>query len=221
MTSISAYGRVASTLKHQWNLTQVEISSTREIAQHQSHSCGTIALGHCALLLGFISYEQAQQLEKLREGFALCSHRHSPCNCIGSAADEEAIIETLAQILPSKGVPPWEYTARAKAALKSFVLQPLQKALAAGNAWAALKQLGNSKAKPFLWVTYTELQEHIKERSATQSGVNVDVRKKKRDKQPKKPPTSSQQIDPANLVLPTGVFTANDGVPLQIGRAHV
>ena len=50
------------------------------------------------------------------------------------------------------------------------------------NVWAALKQLGKSRHKLFLWVSHAELQEHIKERTSSKFGAQVDIKWPRKEK---------------------------------------
>lgn len=45
-----------------------------------------------------------------------------------------------------------------------FGSDAIAKALAGKNPWASLTTVGNSKPRPFKWVTSEELQIHIQER---------------------------------------------------------
>eukprot|EP00438_Fugacium_kawagutii_P028074 Skav223923 [mRNA] locus=scaffold2593:344072:357285:+ [translate_table: standard] len=211
--SLSAFDWLVSTWKRNLQCTKVSVHSTWIFAQTRAHTCGTLALAHFAFLAGFVSREQAFQMESMHEGLAVISQQFS-CPFVGCGADEQALIETLSPILQAKGVPSSEVVGRIQSAIKALGHPQLKKALDAHNPWAALKQLGSQKAKPFQWVTYGELQEHIKERSATHFGADADVKKRKKTKEPRKPPVAAASIDPAALELPKGVFVTNDGQAL-------
>eukprot|EP00438_Fugacium_kawagutii_P009960 Skav225760 [mRNA] locus=scaffold3552:72471:77522:+ [translate_table: standard] len=213
-TNLQAYAFIARTLKRVWNLQTVSISATWKVQQTRANTCGTIALAHHGLLTGKISLEQASMLELLHDGFAACSLTMTDSHLVGYGIDEEAITASLKQILPAKGVPESEVPARATAAIKAFGVKAIQQALAAKNTWAALKQLGSSRPKPFLWVSHAELQAHIKERAQTQFGANADIKKGRKDKQSRQVTPAITQLDPANLQLPAGVFVTNDGTVL-------
>eukprot|EP00435_Cladocopium_sp_Y103_P049906 s1629_g15.t1 len=121
---------------------------------------------------------------------------------------------TCGTILPAKGVPPEEVPNRAQAAIKVFGRAQVQKALQASNAWAALKQLGNSRTKPFMWVSHDELQAHIKDSATAKFGARLDIKRSNKHKEPKRVP-APHQIDPANLTLPPRFFVTNCGTPLS------
>jgi hypothetical protein len=82
------------------------------------------------------------------------------------------------------------------------------------NVWAALKQLGKSRHKLFLWVSHAELQEHIKERTSSKFGAQVDIKWPRKEKKPKAA-AATYQIEPSNLMLAAEVFATNCGTPLS------
>eukprot|EP00438_Fugacium_kawagutii_P024522 Skav231373 [mRNA] locus=scaffold1586:748449:753841:+ [translate_table: standard] len=212
LTPLSVFATVAARLKRAWKANHVHLSSTCTFPQTRSDTCGTIALAHFAHSVGVITYEQAMNLELLHDGFAFLSNM--PCfdGPTGFGADDEVIIRSLEQLLPSKGVPPDEVKARAVAAIKVFGHQALDQALKSKNAWGALKSLGNSKPRPFTWVHYHELQNHIQERAQSKFGAH-DMKKKGR-KPAKQHAVSLKHIDPTSLLLPPGLFHTNDGATL-------
>ena len=88
---------LADSVKQAWHPSTVRINSTWIIEQTRPDSCGTIALGHFARLLGLMSLEQAAAFEDLHSSFAVCS-RMVPCSStligFGTPA-EEAIVLAL------------------------------------------------------------------------------------------------------------------------------
>lgn len=211
---------VSSYLKAAWQVTHVLITHDWILPQKLKHTCGTIALGHLLLLTGVISHEQAMHFEELHDGFVHCDPFQFDVRQVGFGL-EDAVTEALAQILPGKGVPSSEVHNRAQMAIMVFGKGPVQKALDARNPWAALKQLGNSRPKPFMWVTHAELQEHIQHRATTKYGAQVDVQRPRKQKD-KSSSSTSHQIDPNNLVLPAEVFVTNCGTPVtQVPLAGV
>eukprot|EP00435_Cladocopium_sp_Y103_P033577 s1936_g8.t1 len=211
LTSLSDLAPLTVRFKSDWQAQHVNVSSTWIFPQSRPDSCGTIALAHFAHLTGVASFEQAMTFESLHDSLAVCSSLDFFRGPTGLGPDETAIIQTLEQILPAKGVPEPEVKSRALAAIKMFGLSAIQKALQAKNVWAALKTLGNSRPKPFLWVQHHELQNHIKDRATSKFGA-VDIKKPK--KQGKPLVAVSRQLDPSSLTLPVGLFTTNCGTAL-------
>ena len=208
-TSISDLTSVVQVLRSAWNTQHVQVSTQWIFPQSRLDSCGTVALAHFAYHIGSITYEQACHFEDLHDSLAICSsmlHFQGP---IGFGTEEEAIIKTLEQILPSKGVPDTEVRSRAQAAIKLFGTKALQQAVQNKNVWASLKSLGNSKPKPFLWVKHHELQQHIQDRAQTKFGA-VD-QKKPAKKASRREPVLSRYLDPASLLLPPDLFITNCG----------
>eukprot|EP00438_Fugacium_kawagutii_P011669 Skav222265 [mRNA] locus=scaffold2459:8971:29084:+ [translate_table: standard] len=205
---------VCLALKTAWKLRKVKITSTWTFPQTQPHTCGTIALAHFAHLLGLISYNQACDFEDNHDGLAMCGLHPQFHGLVGYGVEDAAIISSLSQILPGKGVPDKLVKERGEAAIKAFGAEAIHKALGQRNPWTALKQLGNSKPRPFMWVTHAELQDHIKDRARSKFGADLDTRRPKKSKDTRKP-IEAQQIDPAQLQLPKDVFTTNDGSSLQ------
>ncbi len=200
-------------LKKAWNPAQISIRSTWLIEQKRADSCGTIALGHFARIIGLVTQEQAAVFEDLQPSFAVCSQLvPSVAALIGyGSPDEEAIMLALEQILPAKGVPVSKVPERAGESIKALGVQPLQKALEAKNVWAALKSLGSSRSKPFMWILHSELQEHIQQRAKSKFGADVDQPRPKGSKPPKSSPAVVTMLDPASLNLLPGIFVTNEG----------
>ena len=204
---------VADILKKAWNPTKVSIHCTWLIEQTRADSCGTIALGHFARILGLVSPEQAAVFEDLHPSFAVCSQL-VPCvtALVGYGnPDEEAIVLAHEQILPAKGVPIAKVRERAGDSIKALGVQPLQKALESKNVWAALKSLGSSRPKPFMWISHSELQEHIQQRAKSKFGADVDQPRPKGSKVQKSAPAVASMLDPDSLNLLPGIFVSNDG----------
>ena len=118
-TSISELAPLCVTLKQAWGADKVTISTTWVLEQTKADSCGTIALGHFALSLGLITYEQAMHFEALHSSFAICSSLAGSCGFVGFGI-EEKVNHDLAQLLPAKGVPEENVKDRIQAALKVF-----------------------------------------------------------------------------------------------------
>ena len=212
-SKLSDLHALTAVLKKAWRPTQVSIRSTWFIEQTRADSCGTIALGHFACILGLISVEQAAVFEDLHPSFAVCSHL-VPCvkSLVGFGnPDEEAIILALEQILPAKGVPTSKVRERASESIKALGVQPLQKALGSKNVWTALKSLGSTRPKPFMWILHSELQEHIQQRAKSKFGADVDQPRPKQSKSQKTAPAVASLLDPASLNLLPGIFVTNDG----------
>ena len=212
-TSLLQIAPVIASLKKTWKINKVQAITTWTVPQTRADSCGTIALAHFGLVTGLLTETQGKQFEQLHESLAVCGSKVSS-GPIGWGVEEADVIKALEKILPSHGVPLDNVKTRAQAAIKIFGVAAVHRALQAKNVWMSLKQLGNSRPKPFMWVTADELQDHIRDRSQSKFGVDLDNKRSKRVKDTKKA-FHFDQLDPASLLLPPGVFILNDGRTLQ------
>ena len=112
-TSLSALAPVVSTLKREWDMQHVLLQSSWDFQQHQNDLSGTLVLAHFAYHVGSFTYEQAVNFEASHDSFAVCSSAMLSPGLCGFGPDEIAVISTLEQILPSKGVPVAEVPHRA------------------------------------------------------------------------------------------------------------
>ena len=210
-------------LQHSWGCSGYALERTWNIPQTFRDSCGTIALGHFALCLGFITPQEAIGFEAIHPGLALCSEAFSPTwSPIGFGSDEETITKELVGLLPSKGVAAEDVPSRAQAAIKLFGTAAILKALQQKNPWASLKTLGNSKPRPFMWVSNSELQVHIQDRASKKFGVDADVKRTKKQRESKKLTPSASLLDPSLLQIHREVFATSTGQAVhQIQLAEV
>ena len=221
-TPLAQLEGICAFLKQHWSADRHFLETTWKVPQRRSDSCGTVALGHFAWCLGVISEQEVIGFEDIHPSLALCSENFSPKASIRGFGNEQEVTQTLLRILPEKGVAPENVPARAQAAIKVLGIDQLCKAFASKNQWAALKALGNSKPRPFKWVTAEELQLHIQERAAQRFGVDADVKRTKKQKDQRKPTLSAEAIDTTSLMLPPEVFVTSTGHPIgQIQIAEV
>ena len=155
-------------------LDQIPHQMCSSIRQEHGHHCGAICLLELGKYLGVFSqiddttaqlwHLQLYQLQRFHGG--------------GGNADD-SVIAWLMDFLPAKGVDPAQTQSRAQSALRQLGRTALEEAISAPDPWRALKQLGNSKSKPFLWVTYQELQAHITSKAKTKHGSQAQKERKK------------------------------------------
>eukprot|EP00438_Fugacium_kawagutii_P020260 Skav218155 [mRNA] locus=scaffold4591:37336:49156:+ [translate_table: standard] len=210
LVTLSDLAHLCASVKKAWGARSVLLNSQWIIEQTRADSCGTVALGHFALTIGQITYEQAMHFESLHPCFATCSSLLSQGSPEGFG-NEAHVQHDLAELLPTKGVPEDKVKERIQAAFKTFGHEAIGKALRARNQWAALKQLGNSRPKPFMWVLQDELQTHIRERATSDYGVGLDIKRTKQQRQSKKMQVSTPVIDPSSLTMPPEVFVTSTG----------
>ena len=172
------------------------------VRQLQGHHCGTLCLMELGRFLGLFA--------RVDESTALLWHQqlYQRQRFHGSGgSEEEAIITWLTDYLPAKGVDPGQARARAQSALKLLGKAPLAEAIKAKDAWRALKQLGNSKSKPFQWVTYQELHQHITSRAKVKHGATLSSEKKRYKA---RAPEPDLQLVPESLRIAEGLFFDDD-----------
>ena len=166
--------------------------------QDGGHTCGAVAVLHFGWRLGlWSSFSQVDvQLwyKALRWGL------ETPAFFGGG--EQDALVQRLGEILVQKGVSTESVDERIAQAQKTFGKNKLEQALKAPNPWAALKALGSARPKPFLWVSYNELQEHIKLKGQTKFGAHLDIKKRQdKSKQKSQPPRYENLLDPGQLQL--------------------
>ena len=212
-TPLSRIASLCKKLKECWGCSGLSIVNTWTLAQTRPDSCGTIAIGHFLSALGLAPEPYCFDFETLHPSFAACSALAGHTAMQGFGPEEEAIIKSLEQILPGKGVASQDVANRAQAAIRVLGAAQIAKALEAKNKWSALKSLGNSKPKPFMWVTHQELQQHIKEKAESRYGADVDIKRSKKQREHKiTAPAVTKMLDPSSLVLPKDVFVSNQGI---------
>ena len=212
-TSLSCIAPVCAKLKDCWGCRGISIINTWNLVQTKPDSCGTIAIGHFLGVLGLAPEPHCFDFESLHSSFAACSALAGHTTLQGFGPEEEAIVRSLEQILPSKGVAASDVANRAQAAIRVLGAAQISKALESKNTWAALKSLGNSKPKPFMWVTHQELQQHIKWKAESRFGADVDIKRSKKQRDNKTAtPAVTKMLDPSALMLPKDVFVSNQGV---------
>ena len=186
------------------------------LQQQQDDLCGTIALVNLGFVLGLwtdFGYEQAIQWHSAIQQAVQIS------GC--GAHDHASAVAWLTSFLPSRGVPEGKALERATLAIKKLGLGAIIRALAHERPWQQLKALGNQSNRPFLWVTYEELQNHIAERASQQHGIPKNKGKTKKPARDARP-VPIVKIDPDQLTLQKGTFTTAKQEPvLQIASEAV
>ena len=189
----------------------------RCLEQNGGVFCGAFALLHLGWRLNlwsdFNSLDIRDWYDTLRWGNALV---FSAAGSMG----HEAVVGWLLQFLPEKGVPEIHARSRAESAIKQLGLEGIERAITSKNPWQALKALGHSKAKPFMWVQHSELQEHIQ--AVARSKHGADIKKPAGAKGKKVDKRIINSLDPEKLLLADGQFVAADecGLP-QLNASEV
>ena len=139
----------------------------------------------------------------------------------GSGGLSEAQEAELCQILLAKEVPEDEVKGRVQAAVKKMGGGPIAAALQGRNPWQGLKSAGSKPGIGFRWILPHELQAYIQAKTQEKFGTEVTRPKTKKAKAARQGPTILQ-VDPKQLLLPSGSFTSAGGAPLaQLDFAEV
>ena len=186
--------------------------------QDGGNACGAVAVLHFGWRLGlwsnFTKIDVQLWYKALRWGL------ETPVFFGGG--DQDALVQRLGEILVQKGVAESAVSDRIAQAQRTFGKHKLEQALQAQNPWAALKALGSSRPKPFLWVSYNELQDHIRLQGQAKFGAGLDIRKKSGTPKTKpQPPRYENLLDPGKLqLLPKHFGNGLEEIP-QLAFAQV
>ena len=125
----------------------------------------------------------------------------------GNVGDDLSIKSWLKDFLVAKGVEQEAVDERIERALRIFGKTKLEKAIQMKNPWQALKALGSSLPKPFLWLTYAELQAQIQKKGELRWGADLDIQKRSRTKNRPAQVPIDKILDSAQIVVPKGHFS--------------
>eukprot|EP00438_Fugacium_kawagutii_P029375 Skav202093 [mRNA] locus=scaffold513:202914:206070:- [translate_table: standard] len=196
-----------------WGMSTLTLRSECLIPQTGGSHCGSIALLVLSQLLGL--------MHPCDEQFAIDFHLQlcAPGDAVGyGPSSDDAVVAWLENFLPSKGVSVELAGDRARQAIQKLGLTRVQHAIQQPDPWRALKSAGNQLGKPFQWVTYEELRDHIAARETHK------FRSQKADKpRPKNKRSSpSLALSPDTLTLyPTTFVDDHDEPVLPIAFSDV
>ena len=201
----------------------VDVTKASGYCQQDGQTCGAVALLHMgwrlALWESFTEDDVNTWYQRLRWGHDSCIMKGGGH---GSAQVSDQLHSVLGELLQAKGVPEKLVSERIQQAVQKFGVAKLEQAMKTRNQWQALKSLGSSLPKPFMWVRWEELQQHIATKGAEQFGAKLDDNRKmgkKKGKQPFVP--HGKVIDPELLALPTGFFHDGSNEVHQLPFAQV
>eukprot|EP00438_Fugacium_kawagutii_P027064 Skav214855 [mRNA] locus=scaffold16:296995:306518:- [translate_table: standard] len=180
--------------------------------QHANHTCGTIALLHACIFLGFYGLFDEPGILGLHQWLLLRSWTYEPAWCLriyGMGPSPELQAQ-LAALLATKGVPSHKAADRAAAALTKLGISPVQQALRQSNPWQSLKGLTTKPGANFQFVLKEELQEFIQQKAKTKHGASISMNKKEKKPNRRSPPPT-WQLDPLLLTIDPKHFVDGDG----------
>ena len=190
-------------------------------SQARDNSCGAVMLLHLGWRLGLWN---AFSPHDVREWYQLLRWGMPKPTLFGGGREEqpdEALESILGNYLTSKGVPEAAVRERIADACRTLGRQKITDALQSKNPWQSLKALGNSRPRPFLWVRYDELRAFIDKKGREKWGAATDVPRRKEFRKKQDHRKVEDLLNPASLVLPTGVFTDGTNDIPQIEFAAV
>ncbi|CAE7194447.1 DHX57, partial [Symbiodinium microadriaticum] len=178
--------------------------------QQEPGTCGAYVIAHAAaLVLGnpdpTVLVWAADFLVKFPP------HLSGLCGQGGLSTEQDKELQVL---LASKGVPQDEVANRVQAAVAKVGAGPIGLALQQRNPWQALKTCASKPHCMFKWVHSDELQTHVERRAQAKFGTEIPKARAKKSKVAKRPIQAPLHIDPAQLRLSPGSFTATSGAPL-------
>lgn len=178
--------------------------------QQEPGTCGAYVIAHAAaLVLGnpdpTVLVWAADFLVKFPP------HLSGLCGQGGLSTERDKELQVL---LASKGVPQDEVANRVQAAVAKVGAGPIGLALQQRNPWQALKTCASKPHCMFKWVHSDELQAHVERRAQAKFGTEIPKARAKKSKVAKRPIQAPLHIDPAQLRLSPGSFTATSGAPL-------
>ena len=204
----------------------LSFTSASCFCQEGGVNCGAVALLHLGWRLGlWDSFNQ----DEVEHWYRCLRWRGTSPVLVGSGPldvprNRDPLFEALSELLESKGVPPGKLQDRVQGAIQAFGRGKLDQAMRAKLPWQALKGLASSKPKPWMWVHYDELQNHIAAQGRDRWGAALDVPKSRRAKEPYRRrdlQKCEEILNPELLELPDGLFNDGDAPVEQIRFADV
>ena len=175
--------------------------------------CGAVALLHLGWRLGLWSSFSASDV---MTWYGALRWGPTTPSIVGTGPLNAPAQKALHDLLVQKGASTDQVDERIAAALKTFGKEKIEHALKQRNSWQALKSLGSSRPKPFMWISSNELQAHIENQGRSKWGADVDIKKTNRAGKGGTPQGCEQLIDPTKLKLPPGHWVFGDDVLPQV-----
>eukprot|EP00435_Cladocopium_sp_Y103_P024988 s2118_g6.t1 len=200
---------VAEALTHHLGLMMCAFLEGPASLQHLPYTCGTVALLHMAICLKVQSCLPVYDEQHLHAFFlGLCDR--TPCF---QAHGPGSLLDTLAQLLISKGVPESKASDRAQLVKDKLGQTQLQQIMKMPHPWPSLKAAASKPGKLFRLVTEEELKDYVNLRAKTKHGAAVTNAKAK--KQASSFRDTKVQLDPAHFRLdPKHFQDASGGLKL-------
>ncbi|CAK9027887.1 unnamed protein product [Durusdinium trenchii] len=183
-------------------------TSASHYTQQAEYTCGTIALLHACLALGFPGGFTEDNITRIHEHLLL-HDRKADFIGYGPLGRADTLSE-LASLLSEHGVPAELSRDRATLVLEKLGTSLVQSALRSKMPWAALKAEASKPSFRLRLVTPLELSQHLQDREKTTFGASASS-KKQRGAREKKLASKPIKVDPQALELFPDTFVDEDG----------
>ena len=183
-------------------------ASTTHYTQQAEHTCGTIALLHACLVLGFPGGFTEDYINRIH-GHLLLHDRKADFTGYGPLGRADTLSE-LASLLSEHGVPAEHSRDRATLVLEKLGTSLVQSVLRSKTPWAALKAEASKPSFRLRLVTPLELSQHLQDKEKTTFGASASSKKQRGNKE-KRLFTKPIKVDPQALELFPDTFVDEDG----------
>ena len=204
------------------HLQHIGFYSETKIKQVQNHTCGTIALLHSALQLGFLGDFEANDVNWIHEW--LFDHQpERPGTIVANGPPIPDLHDQIATLLQTKGVPANKAAERSQTIASKIGHRDLFQAMNSKNPWQSLKALASRPQSMLRLVLPEELSLHVDAKAKNKFGAAIPNAKGKKVKSSGKGFTSAEiQLEPELLQLDSKHFKDVDGdVVTQISFQEV
>ena len=179
------------------------------LPQLQPHTCGTLALVHMALVLQLAKLDDMEEIDQL--------HTHLLLQQIGGTffgGGQAEVLQQLAELLATKGVPASAASDRAQLVLNKLGLTQLGTIMKNKNVWAALKAAASRPGNLFRLVTAEEQTAYVAQRANNKHGAQVNNHRSKKSAKSAKP-FGPVHLDPDQFELDSAHFMDEHELPVE------
>ena len=177
-----------------------------EVPQVHSSTCGTVAVFHLGLALGYDLDFQPSEVWTLHMDL-LASQQEGAFQAFGEG---DMVTDKLIALLKDKGVPEAVVASRASKIVQKLSKGELLNALTTKNPWASLKALASRPGNSIQLVHKDELDAFIAAKARERHGVAISTKKKEKSKAAPKSPLI-WTLDAKLLTLVNGHFVDSEG----------
>ena len=179
------------------------------MTQTRPHTCGTLALVHMALALKLVRIDSMDEIDQLH---AWLLSQQIESTIFGSGQVE--VLQQLADLLATKGVPNLGTFERAQLVLNKLGLTQVGNIMRGKNVWAALKAAASRPGHLFRLVTADERAAYIAKRTKTKHGAQESNHRSKKSAKPAKS-VGPIHIDPEPFELDSAQFMDEHELPVE------